>query len=118
MMQTGDRVLLCSDGLWGTVSDAEITQQLARNTISDSVPELVEQALRPSRWAMRFLPPPSKPACSAKSTPMNSTTPRLSALFARSMKPSGVRRRRKINVALQPQARDSIQAELFMALRH
>jgi PPM family protein phosphatase len=46
MMQTGDRVLLCSDGLWGTVSDAEITQQLARNTISDSVPELVEQALR------------------------------------------------------------------------
>jgi PPM family protein phosphatase len=46
MMQTGDRVLLCSDGLWGTVSDAEITQQLSRNTISDSVPELVEQALR------------------------------------------------------------------------
>ncbi len=46
MLQAGDRLLLCSDGLWGTVSDAEITDQLARNTISDAVPELVEQALR------------------------------------------------------------------------
>jgi serine/threonine protein phosphatase PrpC len=46
MLQAGDRLLLCSDGLWGTVSDAEITDQLARNTIADAVPELVEQALR------------------------------------------------------------------------
>jgi serine/threonine protein phosphatase PrpC len=46
MLQAGDRLLLCSDGLWGTVTDAEITDQLARNTISDAVPELVEQALR------------------------------------------------------------------------
>jgi hypothetical protein len=38
--------LLCSDGLWGTVTDAEITEQLAKNTIADAVPELVEQALR------------------------------------------------------------------------
>jgi len=46
MLQPGDRVLLCSDGLWGSVSDTEITSQLAARSISDAVPELVEQALR------------------------------------------------------------------------
>ncbi|HKX40883.1 MAG TPA: PP2C family serine/threonine-protein phosphatase [Burkholderiaceae bacterium] len=46
LMQSGDRILLCSDGLWGTVDDAVITEQLARRDISDAVPELVEQALR------------------------------------------------------------------------
>jgi serine/threonine protein phosphatase PrpC len=46
LMQQGDRVLLCSDGLWSSVTDAEITEQLADYPISDAVPELVEQALR------------------------------------------------------------------------
>jgi serine/threonine protein phosphatase PrpC len=46
LMHAGDRVLLCSDGLWGSVSDAEIAQELAQRTISDAVPELVERALR------------------------------------------------------------------------
>jgi len=46
LLQSGDRLLLCSDGLWGTVSDTVITEQLARNSIADAVPELVEQALR------------------------------------------------------------------------
>lgn len=41
-----DRLLLCSDGLWGTVSDDVITQHLATRSISDSVPDLVELALR------------------------------------------------------------------------
>jgi PPM family protein phosphatase len=46
LLQQRDRVLLCSDGLWGTVADSEITQQLATRPISDAVPELVERALR------------------------------------------------------------------------
>ncbi|HLL11854.1 MAG TPA: PP2C family serine/threonine-protein phosphatase [Rubrivivax sp.] len=45
-VQPGDRVMLCSDGLWGTVSDHTITDVLACNSISDAVPQLVERALR------------------------------------------------------------------------
>jgi len=46
LLQPGDRLLLCSDGLWGSVTDAVITEQLAQYPIPDAVPELVEQALR------------------------------------------------------------------------
>ncbi|HEX5373661.1 MAG TPA: PP2C family serine/threonine-protein phosphatase [Aquabacterium sp.] len=46
LLQEGDRLMLCSDGLWGTVSDEVITQHLATRTIADAVPELVEEALR------------------------------------------------------------------------
>lgn len=46
LLQTGDRLLLCSDGLWGTVDDSVITEHLAGQPISESVPELVETALR------------------------------------------------------------------------
>jgi serine/threonine protein phosphatase PrpC len=46
LLQPHDRVLLCSDGLWSSVSDAVITEHLASRPISDAVPDLVELALR------------------------------------------------------------------------
>jgi serine/threonine protein phosphatase PrpC len=46
LLQAGDRLLLCSDGLWGTVTDNVIAEQLAKLPIAESAPELVEQALR------------------------------------------------------------------------
>jgi PPM family protein phosphatase len=42
----GDRVLLCSDGLWGTLDDATITDVLTKKPISEAVPDLVERALK------------------------------------------------------------------------
>ena len=45
-LESGDRVLLCSDGLWGGLDDDLITAQIAARPVSESVPELVEMALR------------------------------------------------------------------------
>jgi serine/threonine protein phosphatase PrpC len=45
-LQHGDRVLLCSDGLWSTVKDHEIAAELVRHPLEQSVPELVEMALK------------------------------------------------------------------------
>ncbi len=46
LVRPGDKLMLCSDGLWGSVSDPIITDILATRPISDAVPELVERALR------------------------------------------------------------------------
>jgi PPM family protein phosphatase len=46
LLHPGDRVMLCSDGLWSSLPDTVITSVLTSRPISDSVPELVEQALR------------------------------------------------------------------------
>jgi PPM family protein phosphatase len=45
-LQQGDRIMLCSDGLWSTLNDNDIVQQLSSRLVADAVPELVEQALR------------------------------------------------------------------------
>lgn len=41
----GDKLMLCSDGLWGTLSEEEIVHRLASKNVSQAVPDLVESAL-------------------------------------------------------------------------
>jgi hypothetical protein len=44
-LQQGDRMLLCSDGLWGTLEDIDIVFYLSQKPIVVAAPELVERAL-------------------------------------------------------------------------
>ena len=45
-LQQGDKIMLCSDGLWGSVEDDAIVKTLTAYQVAEAVPEMVEQALR------------------------------------------------------------------------
>jgi len=45
-LQQGDRIMLCSDGLWGVMDEMQIVSILATRPVGDAAPELVEMALR------------------------------------------------------------------------
>jgi len=45
-LQQADKVLLCSDGLWGSLSDSQIVRLLWAKAVGEAVPDLVESALR------------------------------------------------------------------------
>lgn len=45
-LQQGDKLMLCSDGLWSSLSEDEIIFELSQNAVDCAVPDLVEKALR------------------------------------------------------------------------
>ena len=45
-LQQGDKILLCSDGLWSSLNDIDIVRHLSTQPVSEAVPDLVESALR------------------------------------------------------------------------
>lgn len=46
MLQQGDRIMLCSDGLWGSVNDNDIVHTMCKAPVANVVPDVVELGLR------------------------------------------------------------------------
>jgi PPM family protein phosphatase len=46
ILQQGDRIMLCSDGLWGSVSDEDIVKTMSKGPVASAVPDVVELGLR------------------------------------------------------------------------
>jgi serine/threonine protein phosphatase PrpC len=44
-LQQGDRMMLCSDGLWGNLEDIDIVYHLGQKPVPAAAPDLVERAL-------------------------------------------------------------------------
>jgi serine/threonine protein phosphatase PrpC len=44
-LQQGDKILLCSDGLWDSLDEGEIVEHLSQQAINDAVPNLADRAL-------------------------------------------------------------------------
>jgi PPM family protein phosphatase len=44
-LQQGDKILLCSDGLWGSLADEAIIRDLSSKPVGQAVPDLVDAAL-------------------------------------------------------------------------
>jgi PPM family protein phosphatase len=45
-LQQGDKIMLCSDGLWSSVEERDIVRIMHAFKVAEAVPEMVEQALR------------------------------------------------------------------------
>ncbi|MEI8327410.1 MAG: PP2C family serine/threonine-protein phosphatase [Betaproteobacteria bacterium] len=45
-LRQGDKILLCSDGLWDSLREEEVVAALTTQSVSQAVPHLVEEALR------------------------------------------------------------------------
>ena len=45
-LQHGDKIVLCSDGLWSSVSDEDIVRIISAAPVAQAVPDMVERALR------------------------------------------------------------------------
>ena len=45
-MQSGDHLLLCSDGLWGSIPEHELAYRLSARPLDEAIPEMVRSAVQ------------------------------------------------------------------------